>query len=362
MNNASALLLESTSTIVSPKRRTEEERIVIMGGKKLHGEVQVSGSKNSSLAILAATLLASKGQCVLHNVPDIADARTMCKMLQALGAQVERSEDGTVTINAENLTSHEAPDALVRQMRASFYVAAPLLARLHQAEVPLPGGCVLGARPINYHTDAFQKMGAQITVEHGAMVAKANYWRGAEIYLEPKNSSVGATVNVMMAATLATGTTTIENAAREPEVTNLAELLNKMGAKISGAGGATITIEGVAELTGAEHEVYADRIEAGTYLAAAGMTQGDVTVRGLNVAHIPIYLDKLRAAGMEVTHGEGDAHAASTRERLPWIRAVGTDELRAVDVVTAPFPRLRHRFAAAVRHVDVSRAWPLCCR
>ncbi len=302
-----------------------EERIVVLGGVPLRGEVQVSGSKNSSLAILAACLLASRGTCVLHNVPHIADANTMLEMLAELGAHVER--DGhTICINAENLTTHVAPDRLVRKMRASFYVAAPLLARLHHAEVPLPGGCVLGARPVNYHTDAFEKMGAAIRVERGAMNAEAHHWRGASIYLEPKNSSVGATVNIMMAGSLAQGTTTIENAAREPEVINLAEFLNKMGAHVSGAGTATITIEGVRELTGAEHSVLPDRIEAGTHLAAAGITGGDVKVHGLSPTHLPIYLDKLREAGLSVTQGDN------------WIRAESNGPLRATDVTTAPFP------------------------
>ncbi|HEX8237940.1 MAG TPA: UDP-N-acetylglucosamine 1-carboxyvinyltransferase [Abditibacteriaceae bacterium] len=310
---------------------TNEERIVIMGGVPLRGEVQLSGSKNASLAILAATLLVTKGQSVLHNVPHIADVDIMCEMLAALGADVQR-HDHTVCVNAENLTTHVAPDRLVRKMRASFYVAAPLLARLQKAEVPLPGGCVLGARPINYHVEAFQKMGASINVVHGAMNAEAHYWRGANIYLEPKNSSVGATVNIMMAGCLAHGTTTIENAAREPEVVNLAEFLNKTGAQIHGAGTATITIEGVKDLHGAEHSIDFDRIEAGTYLAAAAITGGDITVHGLTPAHLPIYLDKLSEAGLNVTHSD----EASTQQ--PWIRVQRGSELCATDVTTAPFP------------------------
>jgi UDP-N-acetylglucosamine 1-carboxyvinyltransferase len=302
-----------------------EERITILGGTPLRGEVEGSGSKNDSLPILAASLLASRGQCVLHNVPHIADVETMCEMLIRLGAKVYR-EDHTVVIDAQDLTAHTAPENLVRKMRASFYVAAPLLARLHKAEVPLPGGCVLGARPVNYHIDAFKKMGAAITVEHGAMNATAEQWRGADIYLEPKNSSVGATVNIIMAACLAEGTTTIENAAREPEVDNLAVFLNKMGAKVWGAGTSTITIEGVKELHGAEHSIYNDRIEAGTFLAAAAITGGDITVHGLSPLHLPIYLDKLEAAGREVTTGEA------------WIRVKGHEPLRATDVTTAPFP------------------------
>jgi UDP-N-acetylglucosamine 1-carboxyvinyltransferase len=305
--------------------KNPDDRIVIMGGVPLHGEVSVSGSKNSALAILAASLLASSGKCVLHNVPHISDVDTMCDMLTALGAHVER-HDHTVIVDAENLSTHVAPDRLVRKMRASFYVAAPLLARLHKAIVPLPGGCVLGARPVNYHTDAFAKMGATILVERGAMNAEARYWRGASIYLNPKNSSVGATVNIMMAATLAAGKTTIENAAREPEVANLADLLNKMGGKISGAGGATIIIEGVEALHGAEHAVYADRIEAGTYLTAGALTGGDVTTRGISPNHLPIFLDKLEETGAEITSGEN------------WVRVKSTGTLNAVDATTAPFP------------------------
>lgn len=305
--------------------RLSDERIVVLGGKPLHGEVAVSGSKNSSLPILAAALLASKGECVLHNVPHIADVETMCEMLKALGVTVTR-QDHTVVIDASHIMSHRAPGELVRKMRASFYVAAPLLARLRLAEVPLPGGCVLGARPVNYHIDAFKQMGASITVEHGSMHAHAEKWLGAAIYLEPRNSSVGATVNIMMAACLATGTTTIENAAREPEVVNLAEFLNKMGGRIKGAGTATITIEGVRALHGAEHTIYNDRIEAGTYLAAAGVSGGDITVRGLCPSHLPIYLDKLSAAGLEITSG------------TDWIRAASRGVLRATDISTAPFP------------------------
>lgn len=306
-------------------KEIKNERIVVHGGHALHGEVQVSGSKNSSLPIIAAALLAAKGQCVLHNVPRISDTELMCQMLQSLGAKMWREGDAVI-VDASHLSTHIAPDGLVRAMRASFYVAAPLLARLHKAEVPLPGGCVLGPRPVNYHIDAFTAMGAHIEIEHGAMIAKADGWNGAHIYLEPKNSSVGATVNIMMAATLANGTTTIENAAREPEVVNLAEFLTKMGAKVAGAGTSTIVIEGVEELHGAEHSVYNDRIEAGTYLAAVGIAGGDVTVRGLSPSHLPVFLDKLSEAGLFIQTGHD------------WIRASKTKVLRAIDVSTGPFP------------------------
>jgi UDP-N-acetylglucosamine 1-carboxyvinyltransferase len=249
-----------------------------------------------------------------------------------------------VVIDAQNLTSHTAPDELVRKMRASFYVAAPLLARLHKAEVPLPGGCVLGDRPVNYHVDAFRKMGASITIEHGAMNAVASQWQGATIYLEPRNSSVGATVNIMMAACLAEGETTIENAAREPEVVNLATFLNKMGGQVRGAGTSTIHIEGVKVLSGADHSIFNDRIEAGTFLSAAGITGGDITVSGLPPEHLPVYLDKLAEAGLKVSTGND------------WIRVQSTGSLKATDISTAPFPGfatdLQPPFLAMMCHAE----------
>ncbi len=314
-----------TSFSASEKLDLTQERIVVNGGHQLNGEVQVSGSKNSSLPILAAALLAKKGECILHNVPKISDTELMCCMLESLGAKVRRENDAVI-IDASSLNTPTAPSDLVRKMRASFYVAAPLLARLRRAEVPLPGGCVLGPRPVNYHIDAFTAMGAHIVIEHGSMIAHASEWRGAKIYLEPKNSSVGATVNIMMAACLAEGTTTIENAAREPEVLNLADLLNKMGGKVCGAGSSTIVIEGVTELHGAEHEVFNDRIEAGTFLCAAGVTGGDITVRGLNPSHLPVFLDKLAETGMFIQQGHD------------WIRAHRRRPLQPVDISTAPFP------------------------
>lgn len=315
---------ESAEGFVSDATENQEQ-IVILGGVPLHGEVQVSGSKNSSLPILAASLLATKGQSVLHNVPSISDVDIMCKMLISLGAKVTR-EDHTVIIDASHLNTSIAPEKYVRQMRASFYVAAPLLARLHCAEVPLPGGCVLGVRPIDYHINAFRKMGARISVERGAMLAEADRWEGAKVLLEHKNSSVGATVNIMMAACLANGTTTIENAAREPEVINLADFLNKMGGRVAGAGTSTITIEGVTELHGAEQEIYNDRIEAGTFVAAAVATRGEVTVRGLSPSHLPVFLEKYQEAGVTISTGED------------WIKVFSQDSYSGVDVSTSPFP------------------------
>ena len=316
---------EAPVALVAESKAKTREVIAVRGGNELHGTIEVSGSKNSSLPILTAALLAAKGECVLHNVPDISDANLMCEMLQSLGARVRREGDAVV-IDASDLNTHIAPDGLVRAMRASFYVAAPLLARLRKAEVPLPGGCVLGPRPVNYHIDAFTAMGAHIVIEHGAMIAHAPTWEGAKIYLEPKNSSVGTTVNIMMSACLAEGATTIENAAREPEVINLADFLNKMGGKVLGAGTSTITIEGVKELHGAEHTVFNDRIEAGTYLSAVGLAGGDVTVKGISPAHLPVFLDRLSAAGLFIQQGHD------------WVRAIKRHTLRAIDVSTGPFP------------------------
>ena len=323
--------MQNFSPTMSPEAPASESKtktrevIAVRGGQELHGTIEVSGSKNSSLPILTAALLAAKGECILHNVPDISDANLMCEMLQSLGARVRR-EGNAVVIDASDLNTHIAPDGLVRAMRASFYVAAPLLARLRKAEVPLPGGCVLGPRPVNYHIDAFTAMGAEIVIEHGAMIAHAPTWEGAKIYLEPKNSSVGTTVNIMMSACLAKGETVIENAAREPEVINLADFLNKMGGKVFGAGTSTITIEGVQELHGAEHTVFNDRIEAGTYLSAVGLAGGDVTVKGISPAHLPVFLDRLSAAGLFIQQGHD------------WVRAVKRHTLRAIDVSTGPFP------------------------
>jgi UDP-N-acetylglucosamine 1-carboxyvinyltransferase len=324
-NPPTNLVNVSSPPNATPEKNQGSERIVIMGGVPLKGEVRVSGSKNSSLPIIAASLLAAKGICVLRNVPHNSDVETMMSVLRGVGADVRREGDAVI-INAEHLSTHVAPEEPVRRMRASFYVAAPLLARLRKAEVSLPGGCVLGPRPVNYHIEAFKSMGAEIHVEHGAMLASAPNWHGATIYLEPKNSSVGTTVNVMMSACLADGLTTIENAAREPEVVNLAEFLNKMGGRVHGAGTSTITIEGVKELHGTEHEVFYDRIEAGTLLTTAAITRGDVRVLGLPVAHLPIFLDKLQAAGLDVTSGQD------------WIRVAYKNALRPTDITTAPFP------------------------
>lgn len=321
----SVQLKQEPAEVSVPNVTENQEQIVILGGVSLRGEVQVSGSKNSSLPILAASLLATRGQSILHNVPSISDVDIMCKMISSLGAKVTR-EDHTVIIDASHLNTSVAPEKYVRQMRASFYVAAPLLARLHCAEVPLPGGCVLGTRPIDYHINAFRKMGAVITVERGAMLAKADRWEGAKVLLDHKNSSVGATVNIMMAACLAKGITTIENAAREPEVINLGDFLNKMGGRVSGAGTSTIIIEGVAELHGAEQEIYNDRIEAGTFVAAAIATRGDVRVCGLSPNHLPVFLEKYQEAGVAISTGED------------WIRVQANAPYSGVDISTSPFP------------------------
>jgi len=301
------------------------ERIYVQGGRKLRGEVRLSGSKNASLPILAATLLA-EDTCVIHNVPRIEDTRTMIEVLRALGAKVKFTDSGTVTVNASRLITHVAPYELVKRMRASFYVAGPLLARLHKAEVPLPGGCILGTRPVNFHTDAFQKLGARVLLAHGFMRAECRQLTGALIYLDPRWCSVGTTMNIVMAAAAAQGRTVVENAARDPEVQDFIKFLRKMGACIQGAGSSSLTIDGVRKLSGCEHTVISDRIEAGTLLMSAAATGGDVTVYPLEPVWLDQVLEALSGAGANVTRADNA------------VRVQRSGRMRAVDIATAPFP------------------------
>jgi len=299
--------------------------IHITGGRPLHGSVGISGSKNGSLPVLAASLLL-EGDTLVENVPDIEDVRTMIQVLRALGAEVEFKPGGRVRINSDKLTSTTAPDALVRQMRASFYVAGPLLARYGEAQVPLPGGCVIGRRPVDFHIAGFQSLGASVRVEHGWVRATARRLSGARIFLDPRYRSAGATNNLMMAACLARGRTIIENASREPETQDCAAFLVEAGAKIQGIGGATLVVDGVERLQGCRHAVIPDRMEAGTMLLAAAVTQGDVRVEGVNVGHLEPLTRVLRQAGMEVqTNGD-------------WVRLCSRGRLHAFDVTTAPYP------------------------
>jgi UDP-N-acetylglucosamine 1-carboxyvinyltransferase len=307
------------------------DKLVIEGGRKLRGTVHVSGSKNAALPILFATILTGR-TCRLENVPDLADIDTTVKLLSGMGAKVKWDRgDHKVEIAAPRLDSHEAPYDLVRTMRASVLVLGPTLARFGEAKVSLPGGCSIGARPVNLHLSALEKMGAKIVLEGGYIHAKCDRLHGADITFD--QVSVGATENTLMAAALARGTTVLRNAALEPEIVDLARFLRRLGAKVEGEGSPVITVEGVDELEGTDragpkssYRVISDRIEAGTYLAAAAITGGELDMPGVPVELLGAVLDKLRDTGCEVTSDE-----RGIRLRAP-------SALRAVDLTTAPFP------------------------
>lgn len=317
------------------------DSFVITGPVRLEGRVEVSGAKNAVLPVMTAALLAP-GVSTIRRVPHLRDTETMAHLLRVLGARVEH-ERGTMRIDARHVDFCEAPYELVKTMRASVYALGPLLARKGKARVSLPGGCAWGPRPVDLHLMGMEKLGAQIDIDHGYIDAKApGGLRGAEIFFEIP--SVGATINVMMAAVLAQGTTTLVNAAREPEVPDLAEALNRAGAKIEGAGSYSIRIEGVQELAPLDHDTMPDRIEAGTFLIASLMTGGDVVVTGCAPDHVRALLEKLQAAG-----GEIDTAPDSVRVRR-------SQELRSVDIVTAPYPGfatdLQAQFMAAMAVAD----------
>ena len=298
------------------------DKIVIHGGKRLSGEVRVSGAKNAALPLLFATLLAG-GDHRLRNVPNLRDIDTAAKLLEILGANVERNGD-LFSIEAGGIQSVEAPYDLVRTMRASVLVLGPLVSRLGHARVSLPGGCAIGARPINLHLKGLEAMGAEITLDHGYVEARANRLHGARICFDLP--TVGGTENLMMAATLAKGTTVIENAACEPEIVDLANALIGMGARIEGAGTDVITIDGVDDLAPMDFEVMPDRIEAGTLMAAAAITGGDVLVRDMVPAHLDAFSGKLVEAGVVLDKMEAG------------LRVRGPERLEAVNIKTRPFP------------------------
>jgi len=298
------------------------DKIVIHGGHPLGGEVRVSGAKNAALPLLFATLLAP-GVHRLGNVPALRDIDTAARLLEIVGAKVVRNGD-TFEIDSTNIESIEAPYDLVRTMRASVLVLGPLLARLGHARVSLPGGCAIGARPINLHLKGFESLGARIELDHGYVEAHAEQLEGGRVTFDIP--TVGGTENLMMAAALTTGTTIIENAAREPEIVDLANALIGMGAKITGAGTATVTIEGVEQLKPMDYRVMADRIEAGTYMVAAAMTRGNVLVKGIDAAPLEAFLGKLREAGA-IIEETGDG-----------IRVQGPETIRSVDIRTQPHP------------------------
>jgi len=299
------------------------QKIVINGGKRLHGEVRVSGSKNAALPILASALLV-RGRSTFRNVPALGDVRTMGRLLARLGAAVTDRGKGVTRIDTTDAAGHVAPYELVKTVRASVLVLGPLVARTGRARVSLPGGCAIGARPIDQHLKGLEAMGARIELAGGYVTATARRLRGASIVFDMV--TVTGTENLMMAAALARGRTTLENAAREPEVEELGRVLNKMGARIRGAGTSLVTIEGVEELTPIEHAVIPDRIEAGTLLVAAAITGGNVLLRDCLPEHLEAVIAKLRAAGADVA-ADGDG-----------IRVRGRNEFRPADVSTQPFP------------------------
>ena len=297
------------------------DKIIICGGERLTGEVRISGSKNAALPIIASSLL-TEGWNTFHNIPDLADIKTIKKLLVSLGVQIEG--DSPLRINASDITNCEASYDLVKTMRASILVLGPLLARTGRARVSLPGGCAIGARPVNLHLKALKEMGAQIELRDGYIDAKASKLKGTKIYFDI--STVTGTENIMMAATLAEGTTLLENAAHEPEVVNLAHVLNGMGAKISGAGTDMIEIEGVKSLHPVEDTVIPDRIEAGTYMIAVGLTGGNVNITGCEPDHLDALINKLTEAGMDITPYDGG------------LSVTGREKITSVDIKTLPYP------------------------
>jgi UDP-N-acetylglucosamine 1-carboxyvinyltransferase len=298
-------------------------KIIVEPGSPLKGSVRISGAKNAVLPILAASLL-SEGNCMLDDIPMLDDVEVMCEVLVSLGADIRRISRGRIEIDSSNIDNYEAPYELVRRMRASFLIMGPMLARMGEARISLPGGCAIGTRPIDLHLKGFSAMGADITMGHGYIEAKADRLVGERIYLD--FPSVGATENIMMAAALADGKTVIENAAEEPEIVDLANFINKMGGNIKGAGTDTIRIEGVDRLGGAAHTVIPDRIEAGTYMAAAAITRGDVMVENIVLNHLMPVIAKLKEAG------------ACIQELSGGLRIYVPHDIKSIDIKTLPYP------------------------
>jgi UDP-N-acetylglucosamine 1-carboxyvinyltransferase len=299
------------------------DKLRITGGRPLAGRVSISGAKNSALPCMAAALLTAE-TVTLHNLPYVRDIITMRRLLEDLGSHILMPELRTLKITANKVELREAPYDLVKTMRASVLALGPLLARFGEARVSLPGGCAIGQRPIDLHLSGFEKLGAEVTLEGGDVVARARRLQGREIYFD--KVTVTGTENLMMAASLADGVTTLINAAREPEVVDLAELLNKMGARIEGAGRSTIRIEGVEQLGGAEHTIIPDRIEAGTFIAAAAITGGQLDIVNCNPQHISAVIDKFVETGVKIEQ----PNAFSLR--------VSAAPLKPADVTTLPYP------------------------
>ncbi len=298
------------------------DKILVQGGRKLTGEVQVSGAKNAALPILVAALLCD-GTNTFTNVPNLRDIRSTLDLLTHLGARCE-SDGPIIKVDAAGLNNPEAPYDLVRKMRASILVLGPLIARLKRARVSLPGGCAIGARPINLHLKGLERLGAKIVLEHGYVEASCDKLKGADIYFD--GVTVTGTENLMMAAVLAEGTTILRNAAREPEIVALADVLNQMGAKVQGAGSSEMTIRGVSTLTPVSAPIIPDRIETGTFLVAAALTQGDICIKGAEPQHIQAIVDKLRLTG------------ATIQIEDQQICVQGSGAINSVDVKTLPHP------------------------
>lgn len=300
------------------------DKIVVKGGKRLSGNVRVEGAKNSVLPVLAASLMASEGKSIINDVPTLDDVYTINEVLRKLNAKV-KFKNNRVSIDASSTLLTEAPSEYVRKMRASVLVLGPLLARYGHAKVALPGGCAIGSRPIDLHLKGFEAMGAKVHVGNGFVeVSVDDHLKGATIYLDVP--SVGATENIMMAAVLAEGKTVIENCAKEPEIVDLANYLNKMGAKIVGAGTETIRIQGVEKLHGTEHTIIPDRIEAGTFMVAAAVTGGDVVIENVVPEHLRPVIAKLREMGLQIIEEDTS------------VRVIANEPLQATDIKTLPHP------------------------
>jgi UDP-N-acetylglucosamine 1-carboxyvinyltransferase len=301
------------------------DKFVINGGKPLVGEIEISGAKNEALPLTVASIL-TDDVSVISNISDLADLRSMISLLEVLGVRSE-IKDNVLQIDPSGCDGYEAPYDLVRKMRASVYVLGGLLGRLGRAKVSFPGGCVIGTRPIDLHLMGLEKLGANIKIEHGYIIAEADKLVGTEIFLSgPHGPSVGATVNVMLAAVKAEGVTTIKDASCEPQITELADFLNSMGAKIDGAGTPLLTIHGVKELHGAKHTVIPDRIEAATYMIAGIITRGNLLIKNCVVSHLEPVIQKLKEIGAEFTFDDG------------CVRVKATDPLKPANIQTAPFP------------------------
>ena len=300
------------------------ETLIINGGGALRGSVEINGAKNAAVAILPAAVLASKGKCIIDNIPDIEDVHCLERILLDLGCNVKKTSKNVLEIDATDINAVNACTEDVRRMRASYYFIGSLLARFGKAKVELPGGCPIGVRPIDQHIKGFEALGANVTIEHGAVLVEAESLKAANIFFDVV--SVGATINVMIAATMAEGTTVLENVAKEPHVVDVANFLNSMGADIKGAGTDVIRIKGVNELVGCNYSVIPDQIEAGTFMIAAAATKGDVTITNIIPKHLESISAKLIEMGAIVEEGDDS------------VRVTVDNELRGVNVKTAPYP------------------------